>query len=89
MTGNDWPEVIVNLQKVRKIWTRLSRILGREGVYLQTSGCLYLAIVQAALIFVADNWVTTLRIGRLLGGFHHRADWRILGKQLRRREDGT
>ena len=27
----DWPAVVGNLQKTRKIWGRLSRILSREG----------------------------------------------------------
>ena len=28
---NDWPSVVVNLCKARKMWACLSRILGREG----------------------------------------------------------
>ena len=74
---NDWPEVIINLQKARKIWARLSRILVWEGADTRVSGSFNLTIVQADLLFSTEPWVVTLRIGRLLGGFHHRVAQRI------------
>ena len=37
-SDDDWQEVVGNLRKVRKIWTCLSRILGREGVSTRVSG---------------------------------------------------
>ena len=42
---DDWTEVITNIQKVRKIWDRLSRILGREGADTRVSGRFHLTIV--------------------------------------------
>ena len=77
---DDWPAVIAHLQKARKSWARLSRILGRDGADTRTSGRFYLAIVQAVLRFGAETWVLTPRIGRLLGVFHHRVARRISGK---------
>ena len=39
MVGDDdWPEVVVNLQKARNSCGRLSRILSREGAYPKVSG---------------------------------------------------
>ena len=35
---NDFPEVFVNLRKARKLWFRLSQILGREGADIRTPG---------------------------------------------------
>ena len=77
-------EVIGNLQKAHQIWARISRVLGREGADERTSGRFYLAIVQAILVFVLETWVTTPRIGRILGRFHHWVEQRITGKQPRR-----
>ena len=33
-----WPEVVGNLQRARKSWGRLSRILSREGADPKVSG---------------------------------------------------
>ena len=35
---DDWPEVVGNPQKTRKILGRLSRILSQEGAYPEVSG---------------------------------------------------
>ena len=53
-------------------WVRLSRILGWEGADPQTSGTLYNTVIQATILFVPENWVTTLKIRRTLVRFHHR-----------------
>ena len=78
---NDWPEVIINLQKARKIWAILSRILVQEGADTRVLGSFYLTIVQADLIFSTDTCVVTSRIGRLLGCFHHKFARRIYVNQ--------
>ena len=82
-----WPSVIVNLHNLRKIWYHLSRILGGEGADPRITGRFYLVVVQASLIFGAETWVMTPRIGRLLGIFHHRVVRIIVGKQSRRHLD--
>ena len=38
----------------------MSRILGREGAYPIDSGCFYLAVVRAVLLFGAETWLETL-----------------------------
>ena len=35
--GGDWPAVAGKLRKVRKSWTRTTRILGQEGAYPRIS----------------------------------------------------
>ena len=44
VTKYDWTEVIVDLQKARKIWSCLYIILGREGADPRTSGRFSLAV---------------------------------------------
>ena len=52
------------------------------------SGLLYLAVVQAILIFGSETWVVTLHMGRILGSFHHMVARRLLGVQPRIRTYG-
>ena len=68
---DEWPEVVVNLQKDMSRWASLFRILRRERSYPWTSGTFYKAVVQATLLFFSETWVITPRIGRTLGGLHH------------------
>ena len=56
---NDWPTVVKNLTRSRKVGSRMSRILSREGAASQVSGFFFKAVVQAVLIFGAETWVVT------------------------------
>ena len=71
VTDYDFTEVIGNLQKTRRSWDRLPRVMGQEGTALRTLGNLYLDIVHAVPIFGLDTGVTTPYIGRVLEGFNH------------------
>ena len=48
------------------------------------SGNFYKVVVQATLMFGTETWVMYLRIGRNLGGFHHRMYCRLKKIQMRR-----
>ena len=50
----------------------------------KTSGVFYKAVVQAVLLFGSDIWFVIPFIGRTIGGFHHRLDFCLTGKQPRR-----
>ena len=67
-----WPVVVGNLRKVQKQWVGMLKILGWERAYPHISGNFYKAVVQVTLLFSAESWVMSPRIGRTLGGFHHR-----------------
>ena len=54
---NDWPEVLRNAGNVLRVWSWLGKLLRREGVDLRVSEMFYRAVVQAALLFGAENWV--------------------------------
>ena len=73
------PAVVQNLWQAQQKWVWLSRVLIREGVDDRTSGRIYVAVVQVVLIYRLDTWVTTPRIGMVLGGFHHRVAHRMTG----------
>ena len=77
--------MVENLQKARKRWAWFSRITGQYGADPWTDGTFYKAVVQVTLLFGADTWVMSPRIGKTLGGFHHRVfHWLVL---MRPRQD--
>ena len=47
---NDWPEVRRNAGKARLVWSRLGKLLRREGADPRVSAMFYRAVVQAELI---------------------------------------
>ena len=45
-TDNDWPAVAGNIKKARRIWGRLTRVLGREGADPKVSQNFYISVTQ-------------------------------------------
>ena len=60
---DDWPAVAGNLAKARRSWERLQRILGREGATSRILGSFFKAVVQQVLLFGAETWVVTPKMG--------------------------
>ena len=54
-----------------------------RGGDAQTSGTFYKAAIQATILFRSYTWVMTPRIGRTLGGFHHRMAHYLAGMKPR------
>ena len=69
------------MRNARRRWAWISSILGQEGADPRTFGTFYKELVQETLMFSADTWVTTSKIGRTLGGFHHIVAHWIVGMQ--------
>ena len=59
-------------------------ILGREVANPRFPGIFFKALIQAVLIFGAETWVMTACVVWALGGFQHRVDQQITGRQPRR-----
>ena len=62
---------------------------GREGGGARTLGVFYAAVVQVGLIYGSGSWVMSLRIGKILGGFHHQVIWLLTGKMPQRNGNDT
>ena len=52
---DDWPAVAGNLNKARRSWGRLQRILGREGATPRISGSFFKAVVQQVPLSVLPS----------------------------------
>ena len=84
----NWLDVAVNLRKAQNIWTRMTRILVREGADPRISGLFFKAAIQAVLLFGLEMWVLTPCMKQALGSFQHRVAQRITGRQPRRPREG-
>ena len=84
---DDWPEMVGNLRKARKIWGRLSRLLDREGANPRLSMVFYIAVTQAVLLFGSETWALTARMEKALESFQSRVARKITGRQTRQRKD--
>ena len=71
-TDDNWPEVVRNLAKVKTVWSRMLRILSREGATPQVSSFFFKAVIQGVLLFGAETWVVTPCMSKALGGFRPR-----------------
>ena len=86
---DNWPAVVANLRKARKVWARLSRILGIKVVDWRMLGRLCVAAMQATLLLGLETWVVIYHMARTLGGFHHQVVRRIMEKLPKQQTDGV
>ena len=55
----DCKAVVHNLWRSRKKWVRLFRVLIREGADARTLGRIYMALVQAVMLYGLETWLMT------------------------------
>ena len=79
--------VVGNLQKARKKYGRMLRILGMEGENVRVSVTLFKSVVQAVLLLGSETWMLNSHMDRTLGGFQRREYHRLIGKQMLRLQD--
>ena len=79
--------MVRNLRRAHQKWVWLTQLLRRELADARTLVMLYVAVVQAVILYWSENWVMSPRIVRTLGRFHHRVAHRLTGRQPRRRLD--
>ena len=76
------------MARARKVWSRMSYILSREGAVPRVYGLIFKAVVQAILLFGAETWVATSRMGKALRGFQTQGTMWMTGRLLRKTPDG-
>ena len=85
---DDWSAVTGKIQKSRKSWGCMSRILIREGADPKVSYHFFKSVVQLVLLFKAEMWILTPRMERTLSIFQHRSVRHLIRIQPRRRGGG-
>ena len=56
-TNDDWPPVVSNLARAKKVSSRMSGILSREVATPWVPGLFFKAVIQAILLFGSETWV--------------------------------
>ena len=70
--GSHKSRVAGNIQKAWRIWGRLAKVLGREGVEPKVSRTFYIAVTQQVLLFGAEAWVLMAKMEKALDAFQGR-----------------
>ena len=65
-SDNNWPDILGNVGKARRVWIWLGKLLWREGADPRVSAILYQVVVQAVLIFGAETWILLVAMSRNL-----------------------
>ena len=58
----------------------MRRIFSREGAESRVSGFFFKYVIQSVLLFGAEKWVVTPRMGRVLGSFQEQVAQRLAGR---------
>ena len=59
-----WTALVHNLLRSWQKWAHMSWVIIRDGAYDQTLGRIYVAAVQAIILYGLEMWVMTPLIGR-------------------------
>ena len=54
-TYGNWLAILWNINRARKVWGKLVKIMQRYGCGAQVSKMLYRAVVQVVLLFVSES----------------------------------
>ena len=73
----------------RSVWGRLGALLRQKGADPKVAAMFYRAVIQAVLLFGAENWVFSVVMDRKVDGTHTGFLRKITGKQAQLLPDGT
>jgi hypothetical protein len=81
--------VSLNISKATQTWFHMYRILSSDGNDSMTMACLYLAVVQAKLLYGSETWVLSRHLLDRLKHFHARCACYMAHGHICRLPDGT
>ena len=84
---DDWPAVLRNVREACRVWSRLGKLLRREGAEPRVSAMFYRTVVQAVLLFGAETWVLSEAMSRKLEGVNMGFLRQIMGQRAVRRKE--
>ena len=87
---NDLDDAAVtqNLQKARKVWSHIHRILRADGCSPHVMAYFYKTIIQSVLLFGSESWVLSQRLRKRLDSFHLRCARQIAHRPIRQLPTG-
>ena len=66
----------------------LAKVLGKTGAPIKAQEMMYMALVQAVILYGSEIWVAMDVTMTVLEGFQHRISRRIVGMTVRRGDGG-
>ena len=75
-TDDGFPDVRRNIMHASLVWGRLGTLLLREGEDPKVSGGLFMAVVQAILLYGSETWVLSASIENRIEDGSGRRIWR-------------
>lgn len=81
--SSDGTAVVYNLNRARRRWAQVSRVLTRQGANSKIAGYFYKAVCQSVLLYGCETWVVSQSILRSLEGFHHQVARRLSFQRIR------
>ena len=67
----DWVAVYQNLQKSRRQWGMIVRMMERTGETVRDRVAIYKAVVQSMFLYISEVWVVTGEMFKVREGFYH------------------
>ena len=86
-SDDDWLEVLQNFGNARRVWSRLRKLLRREGADPRLSAMSYRAVVQVVLLIWADKWVLSAAISWDPDGVNMGFLRNVTGQKAKRQRD--
>jgi len=80
--------VFHNLQKARKTWFRVYRVLRADGCSPHVMAYFYKTIIQSTLLFGSESWVLSQRLRKRLNSFHLRCARQMAHRPIRHLPSG-
>ena len=76
------------LNKARRCWARVGRVLRSENASPRICGKFYNAVVQAVLLYGSETWTVSPALLARLEGFHIRSCYRMASEHRPQKEPG-
>ena len=71
--------VFQNLNKVKRQWEMISRVLMKTTETVRARGLMYKSVAQSVMMYSSDSWVVMGAMLKVLEGFQHWASRQITG----------
>ena len=67
----NWSALYHNLEKARRRWGMVLRVLEKTGEAVIDREIMYKAVVQTMMLYGRESWVIAYKIMKVLEGFYH------------------
>ena len=67
----NWSALYHNLEKARRRWGMVLRVLEKTGEAVIDREIMYKAVVQTMMLYGRESWVIVYKIMKVLEGFYH------------------